>query len=236
MNFTLSGSSTIQTTTVNTGGSILGGWAIFWRQPVCGEQCRRDTLGTISGSRRGAAGSFAAGGDVDATGTSNVVSGIINSLRFNSGLATSVDASNGLTITTGGILLIPQSSPHTIDNGTVTSGNGTDLIVTVGTSSTLKINSRIAGSIGLTKSGAGTLVVANPNNDFTGPVTLNSGSLQVLTAGALAANPITINGSSGVGAQLLISGGVTLNNPISINGPNAPVGRGSPRGARPGDA
>ena len=53
--------------------------------------------------------------------------------------------------------------------------------ITVNTASTYTIAGyyKITGSTGLTKSGTGTLILNNPNNDYTGTITINAGILQV---------------------------------------------------------
>ena len=235
VDFSSSSGSTFSTRTANTGGAILGGWATFGGTQFAVSAGDGTNAGAISGLASGG-GSFATGGNIDASGTSNVASGPINSLRFNSAVTTTVDATSGLSIQTGGILVTSPSAGGAINNGTLTSGNGADLIATVGSFTTLTIGSRITGAIGLTKSGAGTLAVSNPGNDFAGPVTLNAGALQVTASGALAGNPITINGSSGTdrAAPALERRGFGQSD--LDQRPERDVWPGSHRGARPGDA
>ena len=81
----------------------------------------------------------------------------INSLRFNSPSAITLDATGGLTLSSGGLLLTPTVAANatTITGGTLSSGNGTDLIVHQYSTGTLTLASKITGSIGLTKAGPG---------------------------------------------------------------------------------
>ena len=77
--------------------------------------------------------------------------------------------------------------------------------INVDTSDTLTYGGVISGSYGLTKSGAGTLVLSG-NNSYTGSATLSAGTLQV-------ASDANISGSPGsTDADNIIFSGGTLNN------------------------
>jgi autotransporter-associated beta strand protein len=87
-----------------------------------------------------------------------------------------------------------DTSGYVLNGGTIT-------LVSVPTVSVLNagdtatINSRISGSVGLTKGGAGTLVLGSVTNDFTGTVTINGGLLSISSDADLgnSANAVTIN-------------------------------------------
>jgi autotransporter-associated beta strand protein len=96
---------------------------------------------------------------------------------------------------TGGIVTL--SAPRSVDGLTLKS-NGYTLasstltlnrpFVTVDSGVTATIGSVVAGSIGLSKSGAGTLVLTN-SNTYTGGTTVNGGAVQVGSDAALGAAP-----------------------------------------------
>jgi len=234
---TLSATNGITTTTLNAdytaaGGSqtILGGYAT-----VSGNTwaVTSNTAGTNNVAGLATYTGFAAAANVDVPSSVTSAPGAItvNSMRFNTvgtATATIVDATGGLSVASGGILMTNTvgAFPVAINNGTLTSGNGQDLIVFQNDTSaagTLTISSKITGSIGLTKSGGttttantGLLNLTNGANDFTGPINVNGGTLQLSANGAAgaASNAITLNNGA---MQLTLSGGITLPNAITIN-------------------
>lgn len=144
-----------------------------------------------------------------------------------------LDATAGLTIGGGGggggILVTGSSGTNAfiITGGTITSGNGADLIVhhwNATPSAYLSIDSKITGSIGLTKVGTGTVIVSNPLNNFTGATNIGGqGILQVTASGALSTGQINLNSA----AQFQVAGGVTLTNAIVINNASGLSGQGA---------
>jgi autotransporter-associated beta strand protein len=85
--------------------------------------------------------------------------------------------------------------------------------------SALTLSGHLSGSTGvtLTTNGAGTLVLANDNSGFTGPISLQSGAVQVTNANALGAPsaPTTVLG----GAQLQFNNVVgNIPEPLLVNG------------------
>jgi fibronectin-binding autotransporter adhesin len=102
------------------------------------------------------------------------------------------DTSGGLTLTGGtlqwgaGFNLSPARS--------ITLGAGGGTFDTNGFTSAIGVD--IAGSGGLTKNGAGTLILGAPN-DYTGGTTVNAGTLQVVSGASLASTgAITVNGGT----------------------------------------
>jgi fibronectin-binding autotransporter adhesin len=126
---------------------------------------------------------YTAGTNVDSA-TGNVSTGpaalTVNSLRLNTAGTYAVDAANGLSIASGGILTTANvgGNPLAILNGTLTSGNNTDLIFHQYAAGDLTIGSQITGSISLTKSGSGRLILANAANTYTGTTYVNAGTLR----------------------------------------------------------
>ncbi|MBN8460054.1 MAG: autotransporter-associated beta strand repeat-containing protein [Verrucomicrobia bacterium] len=116
-------------------------------------------------------------------------------------LATGGVTANDLTFDTTGYVI--QSNTLTL--------NGTTPTVTTATGVTATINSIVAGSSGLTKTGVGTLVLGG-NNTFSGGVVIRGGTLKLANAGA-----IGTNGTVGANAVTLGMSGDT-NPTLDVNG------------------
>ena len=207
--FTLPTTGNISTASANanfTGGqqTILGGYAVVggntWAVSGSGA-----TPGNITGLATYNPG-FAAGTDVDvAAGTSTPAAMTVNSIRFNTVGVASVSTSGNLVVATGGILntAAVAGNATSINNNTITSGNGQDLIVTQNNNNgggTLTIGSAIVDnastSIGLTKSGVGGLTLTGANT-YTGPTNLNGGTTTVTAASTLGSgSAVNLKGAS----------------------------------------
>ena len=227
------GTGAITTTTANTASTILGGWATVnggadWAVSA-GNGSTAGAITAISSY----GGSYATGGDVD-NGAINSIGGAastINSLRFNSASAVTLDATGGLSISSGGILMTPTVAANAvvIANGTLTSGNGTDLIINQfdsNASGTLTISSQITGNIGLTKSGTGGVILTNGSNNFVGGVSIGGSSyLQVNATGALgsSSNAVSLNSAGGlyINAGVMVANNITINNASGISAQGA---------------
>lgn len=116
--------------------------------------------------------------------------------------AYNVTLANGATLTlaSGGLLKTGTgSTASTISGGTgITTGGATELVIRTDLSTdTLTINSNILASStgGLTKSGAGVLILGG-SNAYGGSTTLNTGTLRALGTGALSTGDIVINGGT----------------------------------------
>ncbi len=198
VNFVLPTTGSITTTTPNTdftsaGGtnSIMGGWATIAGTTWAVSAGTTGNPGAISGLATFSS-SLTAATDVDAGTTTATISSTlaINSLRFNAGANTitvnnaASGAATALTIASGGILNTATTSGAVLINGSgsLTSGNGTDLIVTTNNATAMTISVPITNngstSIGLTKSGTGTLIVTG-NQFYTGGTIVDTGTFQL---------------------------------------------------------
>ncbi len=231
-NGALSATNGIQTATLNTdftaaGGqlSIIGGYFTIGLN-TWATSANSGASNFITGLAAYNPG-FAAGKDVDAPiGASAPGAMAINSLRFNTAGAASVDATGGLTIASGGILITSTvANGVSFNNGTLASGNGQDLIVinnnVTGATGAVTINSQITGgaAMALTKSGPGTLVLGNAANSY-GKTFLNNGIMQVASAGALGSGDITISNNSGAAGEARLeftAAGLVIGNNIINN-------------------
>jgi len=180
-----SSSATITTLTANSHG-ILGGWATFAGDTWAVSAGTGTVAGAITGlATYGTSYSTATStSNFDATTSGTFTATSINSLRFNNANARTATLNGIFALATGGILVTSTvgANASTITGGTsLTSGNGQDLIVIQNnTAARLAIASLLTGSgIGLTKSGAGLLVLTNPGNNFTGTTFINAGILQL---------------------------------------------------------
>ena len=185
----------------NTNG-ILGGWA------VVGDNWAVNSTNAADGAINGLStyqsdiNNAGANQNVAVAGSGTLTaSRTHNSLKLAptaSGQSLDLGASQTLGLTSGG-LLFTGSEDYTMTNGTLSATTtGDDLKVFVNGSGDLVINSTIAngsGANGLTKSGAGTLVLGGENT-FTGDVVINQGAVNVGSASAL-----------GSGASIVFNGG-----------------------------
>ena len=199
VDFVIPTGGTITTSASNGATTILGGYATV----------NGSTWAVSPGTAQGAitglttySTTFATGTNVDVQGgptTLNAGTVTVNSVRFNNtGAAYQVTIGNGnsLSVTSGGILETAAVGNFGVAIGvpattaTLTSGNSQDLIVIQNNqASSMTINAQITGSIALTKSGAGTLVLTNTSNNstgWTGVTYINQGTLSVAAATMLA--------------------------------------------------
>jgi len=117
-----------------------------------------------------------------------------NALNFNGGVL----GISGTTIT---------STPRTINWGV--NGGGFD----IATGNTFTLNQTLPSGGGLTKNGAGTLVLPNANG-ITGISNLNNGILLLNNAGAFGTSSV----QSSQTAQLVLTNNITVNNPLRLAG------------------
>jgi autotransporter-associated beta strand protein len=166
-------------------------------------------------------------------------------VRFNTTGGKTLTLNGANVIDLGGILVTPTAaaSASTVSGGTsLTSGNGTDLIVIqADTSAALTIATPIVNNgttnIALTKSGAGMLILTTANA-YSGNTYLNNGTLQLGnggTTGGLGSSGIVFNNGtlafnrsdalvysdaiSGSGGLKVVAGDVTLTGANTCTGP-----------------
>jgi autotransporter-associated beta strand protein len=121
------------------------------------------------------------------------------------------DASGAFTVTLGGTL--PTAGGVTFEDGTVTLSSGT---LTLNGSGVITVNatqgviaSQVSGSAGLTKAGAGELVLEGVN-DFTGNLTLQRGTLTLDNDQAASSGAISISNDGGIGGAVTLRTTKTL--------------------------
>ncbi len=214
---------------VSNSAGILGGWATYVGTTLAAQSTADwaavDSTGNVV-VFTAAGGSYAvdtwsAGKNTDLTqSNSTAFSGATNSVRLNAASGLTVTLANGATISSGGILVTPVvgNFSNTITGGSLTSGNGADLIVNefdphADSTGSLTIASKIvdngATSIGLTLSGntqtvlpaTSLVILSNASNSYTGPTTINAGV--TLQTQATAVIPST--------SAVVLSGNGTLN-------------------------
>ncbi len=200
VDFTLPAAGSISFTTPPTQtGGILSGWATVGGASWA--TLGGNALAAYGGATLVSSGSQAISGgtNYDITG-SFAASGAANSLRFVNGVTPAIVTLTGaLPITTGGILVPASvSSATTITGGTLQGAGGADLVVIQNSASPLTISSAIADNgspTGLTKSGSGALTLTS-SNGYTGPTTLNAGTLNINNSAALGVGSFVINGGT----------------------------------------
>src|SRR5262249_49886243 len=145
----------------------------------------------------------------------------INSLRFNANNGVTLSTGGNLTIATGGILETANVGGNAvnINNNTLLSGNGKDLIVIQNdTAGTMTINAAIgAAGQGLTKAGPGKLIVTG-TNPFDQGLFVDGGTLEYNADGQLGAagKAITLNGGA-IRFTGTVANGYTNTRVITIN-------------------
>ena len=201
-------SETVQITTTNTNtNGILGGWATFngdWAA-VNGGKIGAYTGGYVNDA-------WAPGNNTNVTYNQVINSGTTNSVRFSGGDPNFVLASGLNTIESGGILVTPALAWWGMNiyswGGTLTSGNGQDLIIhQYAPNSALNIDAPIVGNIGLTLDGVG-LTRLRGASTFTGPVNVNGGTLDITNSGAISGqNSLNIAAGATVSMNTAITTG-----------------------------
>ena len=174
-----------------------------------GAVLRAPVYGTDAGSNTTAAGPLVVASYNEVTGNvSGIVTATINGLKINGANTLTLNASQTLTVrtgaagTSGGILATGGSS--TITGGTgITTGGAGDLAVIVNSGSQLTIASILTNGTtgGLTKNGAGTLVLSAANAQ-TGATNINEGTVQLSGTGRLSGANVTTNIRTGATLDL----------------------------------
>jgi fibronectin-binding autotransporter adhesin len=158
-----------------------------------------------SGTWTGAAGTGIWGGVGNWT-SSIVASGASNTANFTSEYAATQNVTvNSLNRTIGNITFTDTTSSHDVNIVAATPtpflltldvATGSPAINVTQADRTLTISNVVAGTKGLTKSGAGRLILTN-SNTFTGAAIVSAGTLRATgTAGALGAGSLTMSGGT----------------------------------------
>ncbi len=147
----------------------------------------------------------------------------INSLLL--GTLGRVNGTGTLTVSSGGILAVDNSSIGTLTAGTLDFGTAEGVLLAV-SGKTLTIGSTITGSGGLTAGGAGTVVLTG-SNSYTGGTNLSGGVLNINSDAALGAVPgaptnnLNFSGGTLQAGAASVSLGSTRNIVTSVLGVNA---------------
>jgi len=213
---------TIKTKTANTNG-ILGGWATVAGTDWAVSAGNGTVSGAITALSSYTNDTWAAGNNTTVTVDSTLAAdSTTNSLRFNNAGAATLTLSGNNTITSGGVLITANvgSNPSTITGGRLMGASGKDLIVFQNnTGGNLTINSVIGNnttSTGLTKAGAGTLVIT-ANNTYTGGTYVTGGNL-VISGTSLTSGTVSV--LQGATLEMTKSGvyAFTTANATTVNG------------------
>lgn len=183
VSFNKSANAFLNTTSTNTSGNILGGWAT-----LNGTSFITVTAGSIGAAAavvKNDVTTWATGDDVtDSTGYFGTTGNrSINSLIFSAAGTSTVNVTTGqrLTITSGGILVSGSVAGNTasITGGTLLSGTGGELMIHQNNAGAdFVISSTLSSTTSLTKGGTGTLLL-NGKNFYSGQTTIQDGILRV---------------------------------------------------------
>jgi fibronectin-binding autotransporter adhesin len=122
--------------------------------------------------------------------------------------------SGKVTIAAGGVSaaagLAFGGDGYAVEGGTLTLSGSSAAANTIEVADlvTTTISAPLAGTAGFVKTGAGSLVLSGTNT-LSGPATVAAGTLEVASAGGLAAAPVTVN----PGATLAVAAGTTIRSP-----------------------
>ncbi|MCW1912741.1 autotransporter-associated beta strand repeat-containing protein [Luteolibacter sp. GHJ8] len=142
------------------------------------------------------------GGTLQTTGTG----------RFSFGGGTSVNTAAALApASINGSVFMRDSNPGNIVPFNVADGQA---FVDLALNANLTIGTGGAG-VGISKSGPGTMLVSGAGNTFTGPTSVNAGTLALGATGSLASSPMSVAGG---GAFRIDSAGKTLPSLTAANG------------------
>ncbi len=169
--------------------------SVFWNGAdyayIDGGVLRAPVYGVDAGTATTASGPLTSGSNNEITGSiaTNTVS--IPTLKINGSQTLTINSGQTLTLT-GGVLATGGNA--VITGGTaIATGTNAFVIRVNGAGDTLTLSAGdLTGSGGLTKSGAGTLILASPNSR-TGTTEIAEGTVRLMSTGALSAANVTTN-------------------------------------------
>ncbi|MFZ2279020.1 MAG: autotransporter-associated beta strand repeat-containing protein [Prosthecobacter sp.] len=216
-----SGSVGFAATGTNTASGIIGGYATYYFDNGGGTLTNSTDWATFIGGKivALASGSYSntaattASTNLDLTTSVTLNANVtVGSIRFNNGTTPTTLSLNGThAIDSGGILVTPAVAGNAtrITGGSITSGNGQDIIIIQNNTTAggaLTVDATLTGAVGLTKSGGGQLILSG-TNDYTGATYLNGGTTSISSNANL--------GAVATGASVNLNGG-TLSATASV--------------------
>ena len=207
--------SVVNTHQANDAGGILGGWATVSGNSWAINNGSDVVMPLASYVNLGSA-TATTNVDFGSTASQSATGLTANTLRFNNAVAGTLTLTGSNVLTDGGILVTPAVGANAtlITGGTLTSGNGNDLIViqnNTNASGAVSIASTIAdktAATALTKSGSGTLYLTNAGNTYTGVTYVNGGILNVAALGNInTASSIGAGSAAGSAGDLVLNSG-----------------------------
>ena len=226
LGITLPANGNITSTTANTNG-IIGGWAtvggVNWASSA-GDGVNPGNITAYSSyltttAAGNTAGNYLAASNVDVTSTPTLSGPVtVNSLRFGSAAANTLNLTGTNIISSGGLLVTSGVGANTsaINGGTLAGSAGGDLcVIQHNTAAALTIGSQIvnnSSATALVKSGAGILSLNN-SNTYTGGTYLGAGTLNVSQNNAIGTGALTFTSAASLQAG---GSGASLPNTINL--------------------
>ena len=151
----------------------------------------------------------------------------VNSSTGNDHTAVFGGTAGAVSLASGGVIasgLTFDVNGYTIQSNTLTLAGATPTISVTTAGHSATISSILAGSTGLTKSGAGTLNITGTNSTNIGATSVTAGTLNVGVSGTgTLTSAVTVsNAGSTLGGSGTITGNVTINNGAIIAPGNSP--------------
>jgi len=207
------GASGLAATGTNTASGIIGGWATYLTTNGGATHTNATDWAAYNDGKIVALGAGAYTNTAATTASTNLnltsnvtlnANATVGSVRFNDATANPTLTLNGSHAVDGGGILVTGNvgaNATRITGGSITSGNGQDLIIiqnNTNAAGALTVDATITGAVGLTKSGGGQLILAGAN-DYTGATYLNNGITSISSNANL--------GSVSTGAAVHLNGG-----------------------------
>ncbi|MCE9631163.1 MAG: autotransporter-associated beta strand repeat-containing protein, partial [Planctomycetia bacterium] len=135
---------------------------------------------------------------------------------FFSGTSGTVTIADAMAITAGGLTFTANYTIDRAGTGSLTLAGASSPILNVGTSSTATISAGIGGSIGLTKTGSGSLVLSG-SNSYSGATTLTTGALRLANSNALGSSSLTVTSATNESTRAVeLVGNITVRQAITV--------------------